>query len=107
MNTRRIRRAVTGLTLGIGALAAPSALAAATDDQVAATDGVEVIKELCTARKGLFFVIPGGQLRCQAARGVGMGFDVERNACEQGLGGSFTEAPSFSKPNRTTWACFV
>jgi hypothetical protein len=105
MNTSLIRRLVLGLTLTVGGLAAQSTIAAAADESTTATDGVAALRMLCEARKGSFYITPFALARCQEARGVGMGFELERNTCENGLGATFTVVRSYNKPNRATWVC--
>jgi hypothetical protein len=105
MNTSLIRRLALGVTLTVGGLAAQSTIAAAVDEPTTAADGVAALRELCEARKGSFYITPFALARCQEARGVGMGFELERTACEDGLGATLTVVASYNKPNRATWVC--
>jgi hypothetical protein len=105
MRTRSIRRVAAGLTLMVGGFTAQSTIAAASGGTSTTSDGVAVLQELCVARKGLFAVTPYQIARCQAARGAGMGFELERAVCGDDLGATFTDVASFEKPNRRTWAC--
>jgi hypothetical protein len=105
MSTSLIRRFALVAAVTAGGLATGPTIAAATEQPAPTTDGVAALRELCVARKGSFYITPYALARCQEARGVGMGFEQERDICENGLGATFKVAPSYNKPNRATWVC--
>lgn len=67
--------------------------------------GMQVLDLLCAAKGGTAYNTPFTISRCQEARS-NKGFELERLVCEGLLDARFASAPSYGRPNRTTWACY-
>lgn len=97
----RFRIGLAALTVG-AAVFAGSPVAGAAGDPVT---GIQVLDQLCASKGGTVVNSPFAIARCQEAR-PNKGFEIEQLVCEGLLEGTFASAPSFNRPNRTTWACF-
>jgi hypothetical protein len=97
------------IRIGIGAaLTTFTLLAGGATGAHAAGDpyvGMQVLDELCAARGGTAYNTPYTIARCQEARS-NKGFELEQLVCAGLLGATFASAPSYGRPNRTTWICY-
>ncbi len=98
---RLITLATTALAAGsLGVIANTTPASAAGDPVI----GMEVLDMLCAMRGGTAYNTPYTISRCQEARPK-HGFVIEELICEGLLDGNFGAAPSYNRPNRTTWTC--
>jgi hypothetical protein len=68
--------------------------------------GMQVLDLMCASNEGTPVNSPYAIGRCQAAR-TKKGFEIEQLVCEGLLEGHFISAPSFDRPNRTSWSCIA
>ena len=68
--------------------------------------GMQVLDLMCESNEGMPVNSPYAIARCQAARGK-KGFEIEQLICVGLLEGNFISAPSFDRPNRTSWSCIA